>query len=167
MNLCLAFAELWAHKLTRANSFDNGDDSAGGGLTSLFAIMAADPCPQRYEEIKDGIIDWFIEIHASNPKREYYINVDYHPDSYISDICKTLRINPNNAPWKSYCRIQFAGDLVTPVSLVWAFGYRIKPEQRAMQEEARLLGNAISGGTALDLKPWQEYFRDYLEKYLP
>lgn len=40
-------------------------------------------------------------------------------------------------------------------------------EQRAMQEEARLLGNAISGGTALDLKPWQEYFRDYLEKYLP
>lgn len=40
-------------------------------------------------------------------------------------------------------------------------------EQRAMQEEARLLANAISGGTALDLKPWQEYFQDYLEKYLP
>lgn len=127
MNLCLAFAELWAHKLTRANSFNNGDDSAAGGLTSMFAMMAADPCPQRYDEIKDGIIDWFIEMHASNPKREYYISVDYHPDSYIGDICKTLRINPNNAPWKSYCRIQFAGDLVTPVLLVWAFGYRTRP----------------------------------------
>ena len=39
-------------------------------------------------------------------------------------------------------------------------------EQRAMQEEARLLANAISSGTALDLKPWQEYFRESLEKNL-
>lgn len=100
-------AEWWAIKTfdIRANQ-DNGDTSENGGvafmLMNMVAMNAKDSMPENArQKFKDSIIER-LSSTDDNSYYSYMLDVDYHPNQMLLEICEKANVNTSALPVKTF-----------------------------------------------------------------
>ena len=91
-----AAAEWWADKISGNVKFDNGDDSMAGAFCMAMAKSLVKPV----DEVQK---DSFVKNLSENIVKEQVeiLDVDYHPDKWLSEAARASGISGNNFPWKT------------------------------------------------------------------
>lgn len=91
-----AAAEWWADKISGEVKFDNGDDSMNG----VICMVMAQSLVKSVTEVQK---DSFVKNLAENIVKEQVeiLDVDYHPDKWLSEAARASGISSNNFPWKT------------------------------------------------------------------
>lgn len=94
-------AAKWWREAYERPRFDNGDQSAGGGLAMMMAMMLSDrPSDDVADKFEEELYTRILD-KISNTTYSICIGVDYGPDKILSDACEASGMSVNNSPWKT------------------------------------------------------------------
>ena len=92
-----AAAKWWRQQL-ESPKFDNGDQSNGGGLVLMMAIMNA-----AHNEPEDAQLDKFEQVLFQHimSKTPRYLDVDYGPGMILGEAADASGVSTARFPWKT------------------------------------------------------------------